>query len=75
MNNTQRDWQWSRYYAWRAIPSLKSKLMLGENYLNSGMFDSFRYTGTSMESDDNMLPPNLRGYAPESSAWQKPTLK
>jgi outer membrane usher protein PapC len=65
MNNTQRDWQWSRYYAWRAIPSLKSKLMLGENYLNSGMFDSFRYTGTSMESDDNMLPPNLRGYAPE----------
>lgn len=39
--------------------------MLGENYLNSGMFDSFRYTGTSMESDDNMLLPNLRGYAPE----------
>lgn len=63
--DNQREWAWSRYYAWRALPSLKSKLMMGENYLNSGLFDSFRYTGSSLESDDNMLPPNLRGYAPE----------
>jgi outer membrane usher protein FimD/PapC len=75
MNNTQRDWQWSRYYAWRAIPALKSKLMLGENYLNSGLFDSFRYTGTSLESDDNMLPPNLRGYAPEVAGVAKTNAK
>lgn len=61
----QREWAWSRYYAWRSLPALKAKLMLGENYLNSGLFDSFRYTGSSLESDDNMLPPNLRGYAPE----------
>ncbi|XTZ38508.1 outer membrane usher protein [Salmonella enterica] len=61
----QKEWRWNRYYAYRAIPTLKSKLMLGENYLDSGMFDSFRYTGASLISDDNMLPPNLRGYAPE----------
>ncbi|OUC37004.1 putative outer membrane usher protein YfcU [Enterobacter sp. J49] len=62
---TQRKLEWSRYYAYRAIPSLRSKLSVGENYLDSGMFDSFRYAGVSLVSDDNMLPPNLRGYAPE----------
>ncbi len=56
---------WSRYYAYRALPALRSKLTLGEGYLDSGMFDSFRFAGASLVSDDNMLPPNLRGYAPE----------
>lgn len=63
--STRRQLDWSQYYAYRAIPALRSKLTLGENYLDSGMFDSFRFTGASMISDDNMLPPNLRGYAPE----------
>jgi len=63
--STQRQLDWSRYYAYRALPALRSKLTLGENYLDSGMFDSFRFSGVSLVSDDNMLPPNLRGYAPE----------
>lgn len=62
---TTQKLDWSRYYAYRAIPALRSKLTLGENYLDSGMFDSFRFTGVSLVSDDTMLPPNLRGYAPE----------
>lgn len=62
---TTQKLDWSRYYAYRAIPALRSKLTLGENYLDSGMFDSFRFTGASLVSDDSMLPPNLRGYAPE----------
>jgi outer membrane usher protein FimD/PapC len=62
---TTQKLDWSRYYAYRAIPALHSKLTLGENYLDSGMFDSFRFTGASLVSDDSMLPPNLRGYAPE----------
>ncbi|MEG5552308.1 outer membrane usher protein [Enterobacter wuhouensis] len=62
---TYQQLDWSRYYLYRAIPSLRSKLTLGENYLDSGMFDSFRFTGASLVSDDSMLPPNLRGYAPE----------
>ncbi|MGQ8776652.1 outer membrane usher protein [Serratia sp. NA_112.1] len=57
--------EWSRYYAYRAIPALRSRLLLGESSLDSGMFESFRFTGASLVSDDNMLPPNLRGYAPE----------
>ncbi|WP_420492212.1 outer membrane usher protein [Providencia stuartii] len=61
------DFQWSRFYAYRAIPQMRAKLTLGEDYLNSDLFDSFRFTGGSLRSDLNMLPPNLRGYAPEIS--------
>lgn len=64
-DSTQRNWEWSRYYAWRALPSLKAKLSLGEDYLNSDIFDGFNYIGGSVSTDDQMLPPNLRGYAPE----------
>lgn len=63
--STDKQLDWSRYYAYRALPALRSKLTMGENYLESGLFDSFRFTGASLVSDDNMLPPNLRGYAPE----------
>lgn len=56
---------WSRFYAYRAIPALMASLTLGENYLNSDIFDSFRFSGVTLNTDDNMLPPNLRGYAPE----------
>lgn len=62
---TDSNWDWSRYYAYRALPKLSARLTMGEDYLNSDIFDSFRYTGASLVTDDNMLPPNLRGYAPE----------
>ena len=63
--HTQKNWAWNQYYAYRAISSLRAKLVLGENSLYSDLFDSFRFTGISLNTDDNMLPPNLRGYAPE----------
>ncbi|MGF6191341.1 outer membrane usher protein [Serratia sp. 2723] len=71
--DTQLDW--SRYYAYRAIPTLRSKLTLGENNLDSGMFDSFRFMGVSLVSDDSMLPPSLRGYAPEVTGVAKTNAK
>ncbi|WP_447887508.1 outer membrane usher protein [Serratia fonticola] len=61
------EFNWSRFYAYRAIKSLNSKLTVGEDFLASDIFDSFRFTGMSLASDTNMLPPNLRGYAPEVS--------
>ncbi|MCU1764303.1 outer membrane usher protein PapC [Pseudomonas protegens] len=60
-----RQFDWSRFYALRAVPSLGSNLALGEDYLNSTLFGSFRFTGASLATNDSMLPPNLRGYAPE----------
>ena len=62
---TQRSFTWNRYYAYRAIAPLRSRLTVGEDYLSSSLFDSFLYAGANLASDDNMLPPNLRGYAPE----------
>ena len=57
--------EWSRYYAYRAIPALRARLVVGEDYLYSDLFDSFRFTGAALNSDESQLPPNLRGYAPE----------
>ncbi len=66
-NASGTQWQsdWTRFYLYRAIPMLQSKLLLGENYINSDIFSSWSYTGVSLESDDRMLPPRLRGYAPQ----------
>lgn len=60
-------WDWNRYYAYRPIPSIGAKLAMGENNFQSNIFDGFSLTGFMISTDDNMLPPNLRGYAPEIS--------
>ena len=52
-------------YLFRPIPSLQSRLVMGQTYLNSDIFDSFRFAGVSLTSDERMLPPSLRGYAPQ----------
>ncbi|WPN65642.1 outer membrane usher protein [Pseudomonas sp. P9_35] len=64
-SSPQKSLDWSRYYAYRAIPELGAKLTVGEDYLSTSLFDNFRFAGASLVSDDQMLPPNLRGYAPE----------
>lgn len=74
-SNSQQRWDWSRYYLYRDIAALRAKLTFGEDYLSSSIFDSFRYTGASLVSDDNMLPPNLRGYAPEVTGVAKTNAK
>ncbi|MFI8416176.1 outer membrane usher protein [Serratia sp. NPDC078593] len=71
----RKELKWNRYYLYRAVPLLRSKLTMGESYLDSGMFDGFRFTGASLISDDNMLPPNLRGYAPEVVGLAKTNAK
>jgi outer membrane usher protein FimD/PapC len=62
---TAQSMQWNRYYLYRALPGMGAKLTIGETNLDSGLFDSFRFAGASVVTDDNMLPPNLQGYAPE----------
>ncbi|MBO0236689.1 fimbria/pilus outer membrane usher protein, partial [Vibrio parahaemolyticus] len=37
----------------------------------SNIFASFRFIGASVRSELNMLPPNLRGYAPEVTGIAK----
>ncbi|MFU2316895.1 outer membrane usher protein [Rahnella sp. PCH160] len=69
------SWDWSRFYAYRALKAWNAKLTMGEDYLASDMFDNFRFAGVSVKSDDNMLPPNLRGYAPEITGVAKTNAK
>ena len=56
---------WDQIYAYRPLPMQAAKLTVGEIYLNSQVFDSVRFTGANLASDERMLPPNLQGYAPE----------
>lgn len=72
---TENRLDWSRYYAYRALPALRSSLTVGEDYLDFRTFGSFRFGGVSLRSDDNMLPPNLRGYAPEVTGVAKSNAK
>lgn len=64
-SQTKHDFDFSRLYAFKSIKSLSSLFTLGENYFYSDIFESWQYTGMSLESDDRMLPPKLVGYAPE----------
>ena len=64
-----KELKWNNIYAYRAIRSLKAKLTVGEDYLQSDLFDSLKFTGLALRSDDNMLPPNLRSYAPEVTGF------
>jgi len=59
-----KSFQLNRLYAYRALPALRSDLAVGDNYLNSDIFDTFALRGATLSSDDRMLPPSLRGYAP-----------
>ncbi|HAU7316454.1 TPA: fimbrial outer membrane usher protein StdB [Salmonella enterica subsp. enterica serovar Wangata] len=65
--SVQSDFYLPQTYLFRAIPSLSSKLTLGQTYLSSAIFDSFRFAGVTMASDERMLPPSLQGYAPQIS--------
>ncbi|HAL9314283.1 fimbria/pilus outer membrane usher protein [Escherichia coli] len=62
---TDSQFTWNRFYMYRALPRWRANLTLGENYINSEIFSPWRYIGASLESDDRMLPPKLRGYAPQ----------
>ncbi|EEJ5313279.1 fimbrial outer membrane usher protein StdB [Salmonella enterica] len=65
--SVQSDFYLPQTYLFRPLPSLRSKLTLGQTYLSSAIFDSFRFAGLTLASDERMLPPSLRGYAPQIS--------
>lgn len=66
---------WNQIYAYRALPMQAAKLTLGEIYLDSGVFDAYRFTGINLTTDERMLPPNLQGYAPEIRGIAKSNAK
>ncbi len=59
------DGSLARTWLYRPIPSLAAKFSMGQYDLSSDIFDTFHFTGASLESDESMLPPDLQGYAPQ----------
>lgn len=74
-NPSQIQFDWTRFYAYRAIKNIASKLLIGESNITSDIFDSWRYFGVSLSSDEQQLPPALRGYAPEVTGIAKTNAK
>lgn len=58
------DWNSTRTYMQRALPSLRSELTMGEGYTSGRFFSGLGYRGLEIASDDRMLPESVRGYAP-----------
>ncbi|MTC34661.1 fimbria/pilus outer membrane usher protein [Providencia alcalifaciens] len=71
LNKGSKSWSWNQLYAYRAIRSMSARLTLGEQYLTSNLFDSIRFIGATLETNEAMLPPRLQGYAPEISGVAK----
>ncbi|HIA4028581.1 TPA: fimbria/pilus outer membrane usher protein [Escherichia coli] len=64
-NFVSHDGNFARNYLFRPIPSWSSKFTMGQYDLSSDLYDTFHFTGASLESDESMLPPDLQGYAPQ----------
>ncbi len=54
----------NRTFLQRDIVRLKSQASLGELYSNANLFNSIRFRGIQLSSDEGMLADSERGYAP-----------
>lgn len=54
----------NRTFAQRDITALKSQFTVGETFTDSQVFDSVRFQGAALASDDGMLSDSERAYAP-----------
>lgn len=63
-NASGRNYTSNRTFVERDITPLRSQLSVGETFDNTQIFDSFRFRGVALRSDDSMLPDGERGYAP-----------
>ena len=64
-NNTrQNNFKWIQSYLFTDLPTLSAKIFMGKHYTSSQIFDSVRFNGISIFTDEKMLPSSLRGYAP-----------
>lgn len=61
----QDKFDWTQIYGFTDIASWNAKLYAGELYSRSSVFDSARFKGVSIFTDENMMPSYLRGYAPQ----------
>ncbi|KPX51847.1 Outer membrane usher protein fimD [Pseudomonas amygdali pv. hibisci] len=66
VGGSDRPWRYrsNRTFAQRDITFLKSQFTVGETFSDSQVFDSVRFRGAALASDDGMLSDSERAYAP-----------
>ncbi|KTB71753.1 MULTISPECIES: fimbria/pilus outer membrane usher protein [Pseudomonas] len=66
VGGSDRPWRYrsNRTFAQRDITFLKSQFTVGETFSDSQVFDSVRFKGAALASDDGMLSDSERAYAP-----------
>ncbi|WP_139540854.1 fimbria/pilus outer membrane usher protein [Klebsiella spallanzanii] len=66
LNHNDDGNQWDSVYSYiaRDIHALKGQLIMGQTYTSSGVFDSISFTGLQLNSDKEMLPDSMNGFAP-----------
>ncbi|MGO2334963.1 fimbria/pilus outer membrane usher protein [Providencia sp.] len=72
--NTRR-FNASAAYVTRSLKNIGSHLTIGKDNLQSNVFESLDYLGISIASDNRMLPPAFRGYAPKLTGIAKTNAK
>ncbi|MBA7931401.1 fimbrial biogenesis outer membrane usher protein [Klebsiella sp. RHBSTW-00215] len=63
-NNDGNQWDSVYSYISRDIHALKGQMIMGQTYTSSGVFDSISFTGLQLNSDKEMLPDCMNGFAP-----------
>lgn len=63
-NNDGNQWDSVYSYISRDIHALKGQMIMGQTYTSSGVFDSISFTGLQLNSDKEMLPDSMNGFAP-----------
>jgi len=51
-------------YVERGLPAWKSRLTVGDTFTDGQVFDSVRFRGVKIDSDERMRPDSQRGFAP-----------
>jgi len=63
-NATQQNTQFTNTYLSRDIKAWRSSILAGESSTGGEIFDSIAFKGIKLTSNEQMLPSQLRGYAP-----------
>lgn len=66
-SKTQQDTRFSNTYLSRDIKGWRSTILAGEASTGGDIFDSVAFKGMKITSNEQMLPSQLRGYAPAIS--------
>lgn len=66
-NKTQQKTRFSNTYLYRDLKGIRSSILLGETHSGGDIFDSVPLKGVKLMSNEQMLPNQLRGYAPAIS--------